>query len=63
MRSEAVDAGTPTRRTRFAIGPPESGAWYRRMAGAVRAGEVTSDVETALLRSFAAAATQLTSTP
>ena len=60
------ERGHPRLRMRhmgFAIGPAERDAWYRHMAAAVRAGDVAGDMETTLLRYFAAAATQLTHTP
>jgi len=51
------------RHIRFAIGLAERNAWYRHMAAAVKAGGLTDDDETAMLRYFAAAATQLVNQP
>jgi hemoglobin len=48
------------RHMRFAIGPAERDAWYRHMTAAVTAGGLTPPDELAMLRYFAAAATQLT---
>ncbi|GAC1534006.1 MAG: globin [Acidimicrobiales bacterium] len=51
------------RHQRFAIGLAQRDAWYRHMAAAVKAAVLDNDLELALLRYFAAAATQLTRTP
>ena len=48
------------RHMRFSIGLDERDAWYRHMAAAVTAGGLTQADELAMLRYFAAAATQLT---
>lgn len=60
------ERGHPRLRMRhmgFAIGLAERDAWYRHMASAVQTAALDSDLELALLRYFAAAATQLTRTP
>ncbi len=51
------------RHMRFSIGLPERDAWYRHMAAAVKAGDLSADDELAMLRYFASAATQLTNQP
>ncbi|GAC1374142.1 MAG: globin [Acidimicrobiales bacterium] len=60
------ERGHPRLRMRhmgFTIGLAERDAWYRHMAAAVKAADLASDLELALLRYFAGAATQLTNTP
>jgi hemoglobin len=62
----SMQRGHPRLRMRhmhFAIGPAERDAWYYDMAAAVKAGGLTPDDELAMLRYFAAAATQLTNRP
>ncbi|GAC1598901.1 MAG: globin [Acidimicrobiales bacterium] len=60
------ERGHPRLRMRhmgFAIGLAERDAWYRHMAAAVQAVGLAGDLELALLRYFAGAATQLTNAP
>jgi hemoglobin len=51
------------RHMRFAIGTAERNAWYRHIAAAVKAGELTADDELAMLRYFAGTSLQLMNRP